>query len=172
MRKQLDGMPDVNAQGEDMTYIKGRVHLMASDVANNDVDYKTIVSAMDAMGTLLLPVGQRPAEDEMQPMQLKPIRGGIDLGQSNLDLQIKRDGNGVPLPISAQPIETMHINGFVPVIINITPVTNFSMLLGLNDADMNDEAPQSAQGTTSFDVSWVDAVERWVNVVVTEEIRA
>ncbi len=50
-----------------------------------------------------------------------------------LDLQIKRDGNGVPLPLPQQPIETMHIDGFLPVIINIVPIPNLPMLLGLAD---------------------------------------
>jgi hypothetical protein len=49
-----------------------------------------------------------------------------------LDLQIKRDGNGVPLPLPLQPIETMHIDGFLPVIINIVPITNLPLLLGLD----------------------------------------
>jgi hypothetical protein len=57
--------------------------------------------------------------------------GGIDLNPALLDLQIKRDGNGVPLPIPMQPIETMHIDGFLPVIINIVPITNLPTLLGL-----------------------------------------
>ena len=51
-----------------------------------------------------------------------------------LDLQIRRDGNGVPLPLPQQPIENMHIEGFLPIIINVTPVTNLPMLLGLADA--------------------------------------
>ena len=59
--------------------------------------------------------------------------GGINLNPALLDLQIKRDGNGVPLPLPMQPIESMHIEGFIPVIINITPVTNLLMLLGLGE---------------------------------------
>ena len=59
--------------------------------------------------------------------------GGIDLNPALLDLQIKRDGNGVPLPLPMQPIENMHIEGFLPVIINVTPVTNLPLLLGLAD---------------------------------------
>ncbi|VAX37668.1 hypothetical protein MNBD_UNCLBAC01-1660 [hydrothermal vent metagenome] len=48
--------------------------------------------------------------------------GGINLDPRLLDLQIKRDGAGVPLPISQQVIENMDIKGFVPVIINIQPI--------------------------------------------------
>jgi len=59
--------------------------------------------------------------------------GGIDLNPSLLDLQIKRDGSGVPLPLPQQPIENMNIEGFYPVIINVAPVTP-SMILGEMDA--------------------------------------
>ena len=47
--------------------------------------------------------------------------GGINLNARLLDLQIERDQNGNPLPIPQQPMQTMHIDGFVPVIINIMP---------------------------------------------------
>ncbi|MGE3982375.1 MAG: hypothetical protein AB7F70_13200 [Candidatus Omnitrophota bacterium] len=60
-------------------------------------------------------------------------KGGIDLNPRLLDLQIKRDDGGIPLPVSQQPIEHMHVDGFLPVIINITPVTNLPLLLGLAD---------------------------------------
>jgi phosphoglycerate kinase len=58
--------------------------------------------------------------------------GGINLNPALLDLQIRRDGNGAPLPVSEQPFETMRIEGFVPVIINVAPISNLPMLLGLN----------------------------------------
>lgn len=57
--------------------------------------------------------------------------GGINLNPALLDLQIKRDGNGIPLPINQQPIGNMKIEGFIPVIINVTPV-NLPLLLGVN----------------------------------------
>ncbi len=56
--------------------------------------------------------------------------GGINLDPALLNLQIKRDGKGIPLPVSQQPILEMKIDGFVPVIINVTPV-NLPQLLGL-----------------------------------------
>ena len=55
--------------------------------------------------------------------------GGIDLNPDLLDLQIKRDRNGIPLPLPQQPIQNMKIEGFLPVIINITPVTSMPALL-------------------------------------------
>ncbi len=65
--------------------------------------------------------------------QEKKNVGGIDFNPALLDMQIKRDGNGVPLPLPQQPIQNMHINGFLPIIINITPVTNLPLLLGAGE---------------------------------------
>ncbi len=60
--------------------------------------------------------------------------GGIDLDSKHLDLQIKRDGRGVALPVHMQDIPNIQIDGLYPVIINITPVTTvpliFSQILG------------------------------------------
>ena len=47
--------------------------------------------------------------------------GGIDFTRSELGLQIKRDGSGVPLPIGQQALDSIHINGLVPVILSIQP---------------------------------------------------
>jgi hypothetical protein len=72
--------------------------------------------------------------------------GGIDLNPELLDLQIKRDGNGVPLPLPMQSIKDMHIEGFLPVIINVTPITNLPLLLGIVDRDLpTDPADSGAQ---------------------------
>lgn len=64
--------------------------------------------------------------------------GGINLNPDMLDLQIKRDRNGVPLPLGQQPIYNMRIDGFYPVILNIQPVTNLPMLLGSGEAANDD----------------------------------
>ena len=58
--------------------------------------------------------------------------GGIDFNPANLDLQIKRDGKGVPLPVSQQPLMDMNIEGFVPIIIHIAPA-NIPLLLGMTE---------------------------------------
>lgn len=48
--------------------------------------------------------------------------GGIDFDPTNMNLQIKRDGKGVPLPLPQQNIEQINIEGLFPVIINIQPI--------------------------------------------------
>lgn len=79
--------------------------------------------------------------------------GGIDLNPEMLDLQIKRDASGMPLPVSQQPIINMDIEGFVPVIINITPVTNVPLMLGLiNEGTIEvEEEPLEAVQAVRFD---------------------
>ncbi len=51
------------------------------------------------------------------------VNGGIDLTRSSLDLQIKRDGNGIILPLDQQKLDNIRIDGLVPVILNIYPAT-------------------------------------------------
>lgn len=48
--------------------------------------------------------------------------GGIDFDPTQMNLQIKRDGKGVPLPLPQQNLEQINIEGLFPVIINIVPV--------------------------------------------------
>ncbi|MCB9771038.1 MAG: protein kinase [Candidatus Omnitrophica bacterium] len=49
-------------------------------------------------------------------------KGGIDFDPTLLNLQIKRDGRGVALPLPQQDLEHINIKGFYPVIINIQPL--------------------------------------------------
>ncbi|VAX36700.1 hypothetical protein MNBD_UNCLBAC01-2168 [hydrothermal vent metagenome] len=70
--------------------------------------------------------------------------GGINFNTDLINWQIKRDGNGVPLPMNSQPMNSMQIDGFVPVIINVTPVS-LPLLLGLN----NTVCPDDGSGNTN-----------------------
>ncbi len=57
--------------------------------------------------------------------------GGIDFDPSFMDLQIKRDGRGIPLPIPQQDLRQIRIEGLYPVIIDIAPATPLTFpLLG------------------------------------------
>ncbi len=62
--------------------------------------------------------------------------GGIDFNPAALDLQIKRDGQGVPLPLLQQPVKSMNIEGFQPVIIQISPI-NIPLFLGMSESPEN-----------------------------------
>jgi len=45
--------------------------------------------------------------------------GGIDFNAGLMNLDVQRDGSGIPLPIGQQPFNALEINGFIPVIINV-----------------------------------------------------
>ncbi|MBF0385887.1 MAG: hypothetical protein HQL27_08460, partial [Candidatus Omnitrophica bacterium] len=80
--------------------------------------------------------GVEPADPAMlsKPVDTETLStpvGGINLNPKIFDLQIKRDGKGIPLPISEQSLENINIQGFVPIIINITPINNLPLLLGV-----------------------------------------
>jgi hypothetical protein len=82
----------------------------------------------------------KPARQETVPLkkddamstftrpEKKDLKGGIDLNAAQMDMQIKRDGNGVPLPVAQQNIENIQIDGMVPQVLNIQPVTNLPIL--------------------------------------------
>ncbi len=49
-------------------------------------------------------------------------KGGIDLDSLLVDLKVKRDGKGVPLPISKEAVDKIKIDGLYPVVIDVKPV--------------------------------------------------
>jgi len=81
--------------------------------------------------------------------------GGIDLNPALLNLKIKRDGNGIPLPVSQQPMQTLEIDGFIPVIINIQPITNVPVLLGIADQLPEDPSDTAGKDRGADDLAFV-----------------
>ena len=58
--------------------------------------------------------------------------GGIDFNAAHLDLQIKRNGQGVPLPLVQQDMAQLNlIQGFEPEIIEIKPALNVPIITEL-----------------------------------------
>ncbi len=84
--------------------------------------------------------------------------GGINFDPALLDLQIKRDGKGVPLPFPQQPAD-MRIEGFLPVIINVTPI-NLPLVLGLVD-----EGEKNRQETSHLRLQPLDVHKRQVAIL-------
>jgi len=72
--------------------------------------------------------------------------GGIDFNPNLLNLQIKRNGRGVPLPVEDQNFQNINVEGFIPVIINITPITNLPLILGSLQGDFQDLPTANAEG--------------------------
>jgi len=62
--------------------------------------------------------------------------GGIDFNRENLPLETNGRNIDFALIPELEGIDLNSIQGFVPVIINITPVQNISQLLGLKEEDV------------------------------------
>ena len=58
--------------------------------------------------------------------------GGIDLSAERMDLQIKRDGNGVVLPVSDQDLSNLKIDGLAPIVLGVEPATAASVPFLMN----------------------------------------
>ncbi|MBZ0165828.1 MAG: UTP--glucose-1-phosphate uridylyltransferase [Candidatus Omnitrophica bacterium] len=83
--------------------------------------YPTVEKAIAGLTDQALTVTQKPE-----------TTGGIDSNPDLVELQIMRDGNGVALPLPMQPVDTLrNIDGFIPVIIQMTPITNLPLILGI-----------------------------------------
>ncbi len=65
--------------------------------------------------------------DRISSADVKENVGGIDMNAANLNMQIKRDGAGVPLPVSQQDLENIRIDGLVPVILDIKPAAGIPL---------------------------------------------
>jgi hypothetical protein len=76
------------------------------------------------------------------------LKGGIDLNAANLNLQIKRDGKGVPLPLDKQDMnQLMQIQGFIPRIIEITPAAGLPIYSELQEQFKSSTMPLMASAT-------------------------
>ncbi len=62
--------------------------------------------------------------------------GGIDFNPNLLELQIEGEGSDFNLQINNTNLEQIHIEGLLPVIINITPITNLPFILGTTESEM------------------------------------
>lgn len=73
--------------------------------------------------------------NQLNENQLRQV-GGIDLSAERMDLKIKRDGNGVVLPIADQDLQNLKIDGLTPVLLNVAPATPASVpfLMNLGNA--------------------------------------
>ena len=74
--------------------------------------------------TLKFPVGKESTAGTDAAMN-----GGIDLNSAHLNLQIRRDGNGVPLPLSQQDMaQLIRVQGFEPKILEIKPAVDLPII--------------------------------------------
>jgi len=94
------------------------------DLANQplyiDEHIKMVRLAFEKVKASQAMIAVMPSHENINPAMGQQPFGGIDLNAANMDLQIKRDGRGVPLPLSQQDMAQLgKIDGFVPVILSI-----------------------------------------------------
>ena len=87
---------------------------------------------------LSIPLGKKSREaagkKQTKDHSMLVTPGGIDLNSSNLNLKIKQDGKGMPLPLQFQDLSKLqYIEGFEPMIINITPLGSLPLLSELKN---------------------------------------
>ena len=128
-------------------------NLTVEEQATIEEDVSRIEENMRFIETAIAAKSQQANEDQALLTKEKKF-GGINLDAKLLDLQIQRDGNGIPLPVSQQPIDKMKIDGFFPIIINVQPV-NLPLLLGMKGSDGEKASQQgneskSGPGNLSF----------------------
>jgi hypothetical protein len=76
-----------------------------------------------------------PATTAPSPAMFNSTKGGIDFNSSNLNLLIKRDGAGVPLPLALQDVASLsRIKGFFPVILEIKSARNLPIFSELTSS--------------------------------------
>jgi hypothetical protein len=73
-------------------------------------------------------IRDRLAEIDRAMSRSRDLKGGIDLNAANLNLRVRRDGSGMPLPVAQQDLESLKINGLVPEILSIQPVMTLPIL--------------------------------------------
>jgi len=80
--------------------------------------------------------------DENKP--LLDRKGGIDLNANQLDIETQGKGVDFDIPISLEILQNIPLQGLSPVIYQIIPVTNFNLLLGLDDREDSNEISRNS----------------------------
>jgi len=117
-KEQLEALYSIFAHGSELRRNEKREIFGA----RYDIIYALIGDELMAIAAM------ESGEGQEDSASLAPPVGGIDFNSANLNLQIKRDGKGVPLPISQQNLDNIHLNGLIPVILDIKPATGASLL--------------------------------------------
>lgn len=93
-----------------------------------------------AIQLLLEPVGESNPPTSSPLNEGPEKRGGIDLNPGNMDLRTNYGADRIRLPMPDIPLENIKIDGLVPFIIHVAPITNLPLLLGLADEPETDDA--------------------------------
>lgn len=99
---------------------------------------------------------KRPEKRADAAMVIDRKKGGIDLNPTILSTEIKRNGRGVIIPTFKGPVPDLKsVEGFIPNIINVTPITNLQFLLGLDAKP--DAQPKNMPTEVTYNLSALPA---------------
>ncbi len=105
--------------------------------ARNADEFKTVIQeyayAHPEFSAQATPAGMESL-NQLSDSQIRKV-GGIDLSAERMDLKIKRDGNGVVLPVADQDLQNLKIDGLSPVILDVQPATPASVPFLMNLAN-------------------------------------
>jgi len=157
--RQTSNLEEINGPYEDSEVVK------VMDLLADQGDFQLAVEKKNWFWgkDKIVVLAPNPVVTDKNIVSSSPIEkktdGGINLNPAMLDFQVKRDKNSVPFSLPQQPIENMNIEGFLPVIINVTPVNNLLLLLGFTDEgeslDRNDiKQSQQTQNRETNDLSY------------------
>ena len=78
---------------------------------------------------------------------------GLEIG---LSFQIKRDENGVPLPLPLQNIQNIHLDGLKFIILNTAPASfnDFPFLISLKEKEPSLGGSSAIEPGSSLDRTW------------------
>ncbi|MCB9757730.1 MAG: hypothetical protein H6753_04810 [Candidatus Omnitrophica bacterium] len=138
----VSALPDSNYTNQEKNAVaSGLINL--KEKARIDESFATKIAFVKDMGEFKeivfkdgnLTPEQRSAFENLNAQDIKNV-GGIDLSAERMDLKIKRDGNGVVLPIADQDLQNLRIDGLTPVLLNVAPATPASVpfLMNLGNA--------------------------------------
>ncbi|MBF0521619.1 MAG: hypothetical protein HQL24_01030 [Candidatus Omnitrophica bacterium] len=104
-----------------LKYMTKRVDILDDDLQKADLQIKDFLKKQN--------INYQPESDAAMSTTAP---GGIDFNPDRLKLEKKGVHSDFDLPTDAGDLDKIQINGLVPVILHITPVTNLPVLLGAN----------------------------------------
>ncbi|MBF0570068.1 MAG: hypothetical protein HQL18_04770, partial [Candidatus Omnitrophica bacterium] len=134
---------DILAKKVDLDSIRPQYQALVGGLKNNQALLPDIMAMqgaeLDKLNTryedmaLALKKDEKPSQEMIDlHTQILALRqaledvknvGGINLGDENLTINIKVDGNGMPLPLNMQDPAMINLEGLTPIIREMTPVT-------------------------------------------------
>ena len=125
---------------KDLTH---KISRFMDKVSENNGDMnKDIITELEGVEKLIPELDYQMNADKAMQTGATVRKGGIDLNPSHLELNTKGDAIEFDAPVNLPTLDEVEsralseVEGFIPVIINITPVTNLPMLLGISVENM------------------------------------